>query len=198
MALRFFLPIYLVVYDVTLFFWRSRVVRKKTGINPIIFQRPDSLHGYIGRVSRIVFRVVVLVVLIYSFIPRAYPYLAPVSWLERPWLRSTGVALLIVSLLWTVSAQVQMGESWRIGIDTARKTTLVNSGVYGFSRNPIYVGIMVTQLGMFLVIPNALTLMIAVVGTVLLNMQVRLEEEYLKSTHGEDYVAYTRRVRRWI
>jgi protein-S-isoprenylcysteine O-methyltransferase Ste14 len=53
-------------------------------------------------------------------------------------------------------------------------------------------------LGLLLVIPNALTLLNFVLGVVLINIQVRLEEEYLRTMHGEDYVAYTRRVRRWI
>jgi len=198
MALRYFLPIYLVVYEVMVFVWRSYVVRKRTGINPIVFTRADSVHGFIGRVFKVLFPVVVLVVLVYSFLPGVYAYLAPISWLEQPWLRSIGVGLLIASLLWTVLAQARMGESWRIGIDAARKTKLVEGGVYGVSRNPIFVGIIATQLGLLLVIPNALTLLNFVLGVVLINIQVRLEEEYLRTMHGEDYVAYTRRVRRWI
>ncbi|HEX6717361.1 MAG TPA: isoprenylcysteine carboxylmethyltransferase family protein, partial [Pyrinomonadaceae bacterium] len=98
----------------------------------------------------------------------------------------------------TTMAQMRMGESWRIGIDAARKTKLVDGGVYSVSRNPIFVGIIATQLGLLLVIPNALTLLNFVLGVVLLNIQVRLEEEYLRTMHGEEYIAYTRRVRRWI
>jgi protein-S-isoprenylcysteine O-methyltransferase Ste14 len=48
------------------------------------------------------------------------------------------------------------------------------------------------------VIPNAVTLLIFVLIVVLINIQVRLEEEYLKSSHGEDYVRYQRTVARWI
>jgi protein-S-isoprenylcysteine O-methyltransferase Ste14 len=57
---------------------------------------------------------------------------------------------------------------------------------------------MVTLFGLFLVIPNAVTLLIFVLIVVLINIQVRLEEEYLKSSHGEDYVRYQRTVARWI
>ena len=109
-----------------------------------------------------------------------------------------GVFLLIASLIWIVLAQAQMGESWRIGIDTDHKTKLVHTGVYRISRNPIFLGMMVTQLGLFLAIPNALTLLILVLLVVLINIQVRLEEEYLKTSHGEDYVRYQRTVGRWI
>jgi len=141
---------------------------------------------------------VLFVVVVYSFLPGAYQYLLPVPWLEHPWIRATGVFLLIASLTWIVLAQAQMGESWRIGIDTDHKTKLVQTGMYRISRNPIFLGMMVTQLGLFLAIPNALTLLILVLLVVLINIQVRLEEEYLKTSHGEDYVRYQRTVGRWI
>ena len=198
MSLRYFLPIYLVVYVIVAFFWRSYVVRKKTGVSPIVFRGSDDAHDFNGRVFKLVFAVVVAVVLVYSFFPGAYQYLVPVPWLEHPSIRTTGVILLIVSLGWTILAQSRMGESWRIGIDSEHKTKLVQTGVFRISRNPIYLGIMVTLPALFLVIPNAITLLIFVLAVVVINIQVRLEEEYLKATHGDEYVNYTQRVRRWI
>ncbi len=57
---------------------------------------------------------------------------------------------------------------------------------------------MLTLLGLFLVVPNALTLLVLVVGVVLIQIQVRLEEEFLARTHGEEYEQYRQQVRRWI
>ena len=70
--------------------------------------------------------------------------------------------------------------------------------MFRISRNPIFLGVMTTLLGLFFVIPNAITFMTFVLGVVLINMQVRLEEEYLKTTRGDEYVSYIQRVRRWI
>ena len=198
MILRYFLPLYLVAYVIAAFFCRSYVVWKKTGVNPVVFKGSDSTHDFIGRVFKLLFVLLVAVVFVYSFLPDAYKYLLPIPWLERSWSKSTGVILLTASLAWTVLAQAQMGESWRIGIDDAHETRLVKIGVFGISRNPIFLGMMVTLFGLFLVIPNALTLLVIVVGVVVINIQVRLEEEYLKTTHGDEYVSYSQRVRRWI
>jgi len=198
MTFRYFLPTYLLVYVTVAFVWRSYVVWKKTRTNPVVFKRSDNAHDFIGRVFTLLFAVVVVVVLVHSFLPGAYQYLLPIPWLERSWISWTGVILLIASLVWLVLAQVQMGESWRIGIDSERKTQLVQAGVFNISRNPIFLGMMVTLLGLFLVIPNALTLLTFVLGVVVINIQVRLEEEYLKAMHGDDYIGYTRRVRRWM
>jgi protein-S-isoprenylcysteine O-methyltransferase Ste14 len=198
MSLRYFLPIYLVVYVIVAFVWRRYVVWKKTGFNPVVFKGSNNAHDFIGQVFKLVFAVVVIVVLVYSFFPGAYHYLVPVSWLEGQWIRFIGVAILIGSLLWTIMAQVRMGESWRMGIASEHKTKLVQTGVFRISRNPIYIGVIMTLLGLFLVIPNAITLLILILGVVVINIQVRLEEEYLKTAHGAEYVSYTERVRRWI
>ena len=122
----------------------------------------------------------------------------PIEWFERTWIRLTGVALLLISLLWTILAQAQMGDSWRIGIDTEHRTELVRSGVFKISRNPIFVGMMVTLLGLFLTVPTVVTLITLLVGVILIGIQVRLEEEYLTMTHGDKYVEYRHSVRRWI
>ncbi len=198
MTSRYFLPIYLVVYFIAAFFWRSYVVWKSTGINPVVFKGSDDAHDFIGRVFKLLLALVVVIVCVHSFLPNASHYLLPVPWLERPWAKLTGTILLIASLVWTVVAQAQMGASWRIGIDSEHKTQLVQRGVFRISRNPIFLGIMATLSGLFLILPNSLTLLTLVLGIVLINIQVRLEEEYLKARHADEYVAYTRRVRRWM
>ena len=198
MPLRYFLALYLFVYLGAAFFLRSFIVWKKTGINPVVFKTTDSAHDYIGLVFKILFALVVAIVLIYSFWPNGYVVFMPISWLERPWITTAGVLLLVLSLVWTLLAQMQMRESWRIGIDREHHTALVRTGVFGFSRNPIFFGMIVTLLGLFLVIPNALTLLTLVMCVMLIGIQVRLEEEFLLELHGEDYTQYKRHVRRWF
>ena len=198
MSLRYCLPIYLLAYFLAAFLWRSYVVWKRTGVNPVVFKGSDSAHDFIGRVFKALFAAIVAVVVIYAFVPDAYQYLMPIHWFERTGIKLTGIILLFVSLVWTVLAQAQMGNSWRIGIDTEHRTELVRSGVFKISRNPIFVGMMVTLLGLFLIIPNVVTLIILLVGVILIGIQVRLEEEYLTRTHGDRYIEYRRNVRRWI
>ena len=198
MPLKYFLPLYLFAYFCAAFFWRSFIIWKKTGVNPVVFKGSDDAHDFIGRLFKLLFALVVTVVLAYSFWPGLYRYSVPIEWLEHVWLKWIGVALLLVSFGWTVLAQAQMGESWRIGIDEKHETALVQSGVFGLSRNPIFLGMMLTLLGLFLVIPNAFTLLTFAMGVVLIQIQVRLEEEFLTKTHGDEYADYRMRVRRWV
>jgi len=109
-----------------------------------------------------------------------------------------GLGLLLASLVWSFIAQAQMGNSWRIGIDAATKTQLVQHGVFRLSRNPIFLSMRVTLLGFFLILPNAVTFATLLLGDALMQIQVRLEEEYLRQTHGEEYQKYCQRTRRWL
>jgi protein-S-isoprenylcysteine O-methyltransferase Ste14 len=74
----------------------------------------------------------------------------------------------------------------------------VRKGGFGLSRNPTFLGMMLTLLGLFLVTPNAVILLVLGLGVVLIQIQVRLEGEFLSKTHGPDYEAYRRNVRRWL
>ena len=198
MFFRYFLPACLLVCLFTTFFWRSYVVWKKTGIIPFTFKNSDTAHDFVGRVFKLTFALLVLVVLVYALSPVAYAYLIPIRWLEHPSLQWIGVVFLIFSLVWTIIAQAQMGEAWRIGIDTEHRTPLVQKGLYLVSRNPIYVGVVVTLSGLFLNIPNALTLLILIVGVIVIGVQVRLEEEHVGKMYPREYAEYCQRVRRWL
>jgi protein-S-isoprenylcysteine O-methyltransferase Ste14 len=120
-----------------------------------------------------------------------------IEWLEQSLTRWIGVTLLMLSLVWTVLAQAQMGHSLRIGIDEEHRTSLVDKGVFGVSRNPIFLGMILTLVGLFLTIPNPITLLTFVLGFVLIQIQVRLEEAFLGRVHGSHYEEYRRNVRRW-
>jgi protein-S-isoprenylcysteine O-methyltransferase Ste14 len=194
----YILVVYLVFYFAAAFVLPGYRVWKKTGVNPVTFRGSDTAHDYIGNLFKIVMAGLTAVVLLYAFAPGACPFLLPLPWAEHPAVQFVGIILLALSLLWTVLAQIQMGNSWRIGIDEERKTALVQSGVFSLSRNPIFLGMIVTLAGVFLTIPNALTLLFLVLGFVLIQIQVRLEEEFLLKTQGADYEDFRSSVRRWL
>lgn len=196
--LKFFLPVYLVLYFAIALFWRSFMVWKTTRIVPYVFGKTDTVHDFVGLLFRLTLLSCAVVIGVYSFWAAGYPYLAPIRWLEHAPIAYFGLGLLFISFLWTFSAQAQMGNSWRIGIDTSHKTELVQSGIFKLSRNPVFLGMRLTLLGLFFILPNAFTFAIFVVGDMLMQIQVRLEEEFLAKTHGDLYREYCARTRRWI
>lgn len=125
-------------------------------------------------------------------------FLLSIWYLDQPILQVIGWILLHLSLVLVCLAQWQMKDAWRIGIDASRKTTLVKNGLFSISRNPIYLGILLANLGMFLVLPTALTLLIGSVSLVSVQIQVRLEETFLVKLHGDAFITYQQSVNRWI
>ncbi|MBB1284702.1 isoprenylcysteine carboxylmethyltransferase family protein [Flavisolibacter sp. BT320] len=197
-TLKWYLPVFLLVYLFITFVLPSYRVYKQTGINPFTFGKSDSAHDYIGRLMKAVTGLLVAVVLLFSCWEDGYRYTAPVVFLEKTPVRVAGIVLLQLSLVWIIIPQYQMQQSWRIGIDANNPTKLVTSGLFRFSRNPVFLGMLSSLLGMFLVIPNALTLAIFFVSYCLLQIQIRLEEAFLGSQHGAVYQAYRKRVPRFL
>lgn len=196
--LKVVLPVYLAVFFFTAFLWRSYRVWRRTGVNPYVLGTGDDAHSYIGRLFRLTLVAVVFIVVAYLLSDGVYAYLAPIQWLSQTGLIVAGLFLLALALVWVLIAQAQMGDAWRIGVDASRETRLVQSGLFAVSRNPIFLGMLVMLLGFFLVLPNALSLVVVVLGYALIQIQVRLEEEHLTRLHGNAYQDYCRRVRRWL
>ncbi|MBK9154560.1 MAG: DUF1295 domain-containing protein [Chloracidobacterium sp.] len=194
---RYTLLTYLIVYLTVAFVLPTYRVWKRTGLNPVTFGGTDSAHDYVGMLFKMVMLILLLATGARALLPAVDEYLIPISWLEIDLFRYVGYALLLASLVWVVTAQVQMADSWRIGIDSS-KTQLASTGLFGVSRNPIFLGMVGTLLGLLLVLPNALTLTIFALDFALMQIQVRLEEEFLRRSQEGEYEEYANRVRRWL
>lgn len=109
-----------------------------------------------------------------------------------------GVAVCIAALAFFLLALISFGKSFRVGIDEEHPGSLVTSGVFAFSRNPIYTAFGLVLLGIFLIIPNWILLIYLVLGIWLFNRQVLREEDSLKKIYGEEYLVYCKRVRRYL
>lgn len=193
-----YLLFYFIIYSSLVFFLRSYLLWRKTNINPLTFNKTDDAHGYNGKVFTFISLLEFGVILFYALAPEKSHYLLPFWYLELPILIQIGWVLLVFSLIIVWLAQSNMKGSWRIGIDEINKTKLITEGLYSYSRNPIFLGIVIANVGLFLVMPNAFTLLIVSLSTISINTQVRLEEEFLDKKFGKEYINYKNNVSRWI
>lgn len=109
-----------------------------------------------------------------------------------------GIGLCLGGLLMLLLSLISFGRSFRIGIDVDHPDELVTSGVFAWSRNPIYVGFFLVLVGELLVFPNWVPLVYLAAGSWLVHRQVLREEEFMRRQYGEEYVQYCRRVRRYV
>lgn len=78
-------------------------------------------------------------------------------------------------------------------------TAIVTSGIYRFTRNPVYLGMGLIYIALSLLADSLIALALIPVALVLMHYGViAREERYLEAKFGEPYRAYKRQVRRWL
>ncbi|HMW40557.1 MAG: isoprenylcysteine carboxylmethyltransferase family protein [Bacteroidetes bacterium] len=105
-----------------------------------------------------------------------------------------GFALIIVAAVEFISAKTTANP-----LTPGLATSIVTTGVYRLSRNPMYVGflLMLAAWGVFLA--NVLSVLLLPLFVVYLNrFQIISEENALLAKFGDDYARYLRSVRRWV
>jgi protein-S-isoprenylcysteine O-methyltransferase Ste14 len=123
----------------------------------------------------------------------------PLRSLDYAWLHTAGVALAACGLVATVYAQLDMGDAWRVGIDTTESTALIRTRTFGVVRNPIFSAMVVFTLGQTLLAPNPVAIAVFVIFVVAVEVSVRkAEEPYLLRIHGNEYRDYMASVGRFF
>ena len=196
--INYFLLLYFILFFGIAFLGISYVVSRKIKKNPMAFPRDDSAYGLVGLYFKYTLIGLFGYVVARLFVSNNTAVFMPIPYLEYVWLQYAGIGLMILTFIWVVIAQLQMSDSWRIGIDTDTKTELVTKGLFSVSRNPIFLGMICSLLGLFLVAPNMFTLLFLVVGYILIQIQIRLEETFLTQEHGEAYQQYILHTKRLL
>ena len=109
-----------------------------------------------------------------------------------------GAVLMFGGLLFQAAAMLELGASWRIGIEESARPGLVTGGLYRFTRNPIFLALIAVLAGYTLLLPTLLSALILVGACIAIRQQIAEEESYLVRSYGEQYRAYARRVGRLL
>jgi len=116
--------------------------------------------------------------------------------LPAGWIGATVFVLALALVAWAIVTMTEAGSN----VPTNRPTTtIVESGPYRFTRNPIYLGMFLGLTGLSLAFNDLwLLLMLVPFALVIRFGVVAREEAYLERKFGEVYRAYRTRVRRWL
>ena len=196
--IRFFIPFYFIIFFVVSFLGISYKVARQIGKNPNVLPEDDSAYALVGVYFKLILFSLLIYVILLLFFPESISSAYKISFLEYNPVQYTGFVLMVLALIWVFTAQLQMKNSWRIGIDNTTKTELITHGLFRFSRNPIFLGMTISLVGFFLAVPTVIALAFLLIGNILMQIQIRLEEEYLMKEHGQIYLAYKKRVKRML
>lgn len=179
--------------------WRTWWQRRRYGSRAVVlFQTPrwqETLREALG--VALVLTLTTQAVLAAAW-PTSLTAAAPADPVAARILHVTGAALLFGGVALLVAAQLNLGASWRVGIEEGSSPGLVTNGFYRFCRNPIFVAILVVLAGYTMLLPTRLSLALLVGAFIGIRQQVLTEEAYLLRTYGDAYRGYARRVGRFV
>jgi protein-S-isoprenylcysteine O-methyltransferase Ste14 len=113
------------------------------------------------------------------------------------WTRLAAFLALIGAAV-VIVAQVQMGRAWRVGVREGDAPLFVSHGLFRFSRNPIFLGMILVSLSAAIASATWwgwVALMLFIASCI---VQVRIEESHLEASFGDAYRAFRRQVPRWL
>ena len=111
------------------------------------------------------------------------------------------IALITVGALFSISGVVSFRKA-KTSVNPLTPdacSSLVSSGIYRKTRNPMYVGFLFFLIGWGLFLSNLFSLALCAGFFLYMNrFQIQPEEKILKSLFGEDFLTYKSQVRRWL
>ena len=155
----------------------------------------DTAHSKWWQVSELIFGIPLLIAIVLEF---AVPLSFPVGAL-RPAVVAAGLLLILGGIALVVLARQEFarhGERTDPGHPTR---SVMTGGVFSFTRNPLYLGIVVFVVGVALAFDLPWVLGLLIPSVVACHaILIAPEERYLASKFGQEYAAYAHSVHRWI
>ena len=113
--------------------------------------------------------------------------------------RVIGAVMSVAGTIVFIAAVLTMRDSWRAGVSKTDKTELVTNGIYQISRNPAFLGFDLLYIGTLMMFFNWILCILTVFAIIMYHLQiVRVEEDFLLTTFGNEYLQYKKKVCRYI
>lgn len=196
----YYIVIALVVFYIV-FIGRSIKLALVEGTNPLVIGKGKT--GFKG-ILEILF-MVGLVIWTYEVIINAIHtdyFILPrslfVSLFDNLILKITGCILIAFGLVIFILSLISFGKSWRVGIDKENPGSLVTTGIFSITRNPIFVFLDLYFVSTWLIYSNLFFLISSIIIIIGIHYQILKEEKFLLTKYGKEYENYKMKVRRYI
>jgi len=121
------------------------------------------------------------------------------SLFHSTFIKGIGILFLVVAFFFLASSLTRFFKTKNTVVLIKPASSLQTSGIYGISRNPMYVGLGFIYLGITCFIGNwwNIILLPLLIG-IIQGYVIRNEEKYLERAFGDSFREYKKRVRRWL
>ena len=121
--------------------------------------------------------------------------------IDIPFAPIVAIVLATTGLLIAARAIRQFGkaETTVNPLQPNEASSLVDTGIFARTRNPMYLGLLLVLLGWSVWLQSAGTILVLLAFVLYITeLQIKPEEEALRNVFGQTYIDYCARVRRWI
>ncbi len=180
---------------------RALFLRFTANINPIVIGRGKKgfrfffeLYAFAGLLGWIIEMLSYSLHSRFSILPVALHTML----IDSAAARVAGVTVVTVGLAIFIGAFISFGDSWRVGFDVKTPGRLVTTGIFAFTRNPIYVFVILWFIGIFLINGTLIFLIFSLLAIAHLHYQIRQEEKFCANLYGPAYEDYCARTGRYF
>ena len=144
--------------------------------------------------------IVALVVTLFVVVSVGVTFLLPLPWyvpVPQPWAVIAGIILLLLGFVVLTNGFEALGFARAFGRElyaTGKESRLITIGLYAYTRNPIYLGIIVLLFGWFFTTRLTALLIMTLLFLILLCIVAKWEEGELTERFGAQYEQYRRAV----
>jgi protein-S-isoprenylcysteine O-methyltransferase Ste14 len=144
------------------------------------------------------FFLTILVTIFSSIFEKLHNLFYPINIFAHPLFNVIGICLLVLNILISCLALINMKESWRIGVKEGEKTELITNGVFGLSRNPYFLSYIVLFIAYILLVSNVAVILFSILSILSIHKMILKEELFLEALHGKKYLEYKIKVARYF
>jgi len=185
-------------YTLLWYIKRQEMLRSEGIDVNVIFKAKSPIQLYFASMQKLMSILLIIIIILHLFSGEKWLATNRLSLFDSLTLTIIGFAVGIIGLTICRIAQVTIGKSWRVGIDQQAMPGLITRGIYSYMRNPTYTGMYVMCAGVWLINPTILYSFWIVIFFIMMEFQVRCEEEYLEEKYGNSYTDYCKKTKRYI
>ena len=175
-----------IVMGVGFFFTLFKRIRKDGGVwgNP-------SIHPFLFYSGKITIFICWGLALLKAIIPTF-------GWMDVPlWMSWIGAFLLCIGTVLLLLSFYDLGASLRYGLPE-NETELKTSGLYRYSRHPLYLCVFIITLSSMIFFPDIMNLCIGLYCIAIHTLMISAEEKFLAERFGMEWDVYKKKVRRLL
>ncbi|UCH03610.1 MAG: isoprenylcysteine carboxylmethyltransferase family protein [Candidatus Thorarchaeota archaeon] len=146
-----------------------------------------------------------MTIVILGFLVSSVLYLIGLPWMDwfqiaqySVWLRSVGAVIALIMPLLLAWIHRELDRQYSAILEIKKDHRLITTGPYEKVRHPMYTVLTLFSLGISMVTGNALIILFAVLLMIGFPFWVRIEEEKMIETFGDEYIEYMKRTGRFL